>query len=235
MANISILIQKLNTLSWRISASLNLSPGIIMVGVIIGCKRMGLNPDNVATPIAASFGDLITLALLVCFSQWFYSFMGERTMDIMLWLVTLHKINQNTEESFFINIQISATYHSFWYSPGNKCTYNSLEFLLTELYPYVLYLADLFYLCLIPVWMTISSKHPASHILLYTGWEPIIAAMIISRYLRINSKLNSSWWHVQTVCLYIPCFLNLSQLEVSFSAKNPGCETRRFWSWRYRY
>eukprot|EP00064_Thunnus_orientalis_P005319 superscaffoldBa00000515_g5333 len=50
--------------------------GIIMVGVIIGSKRMGINPDNVATPMAASFGDLITLALLAGFSQWFYSFRG---------------------------------------------------------------------------------------------------------------------------------------------------------------
>lgn len=126
------LIQKLHILSWRISASLYLSPGIIMVGVIIGCKRMGLNPDNVATPIAASFGDLITLALLVCFSQWFYSFMGERTMDIMILLVTLHRINQDTEESFFINIKISATHHSFWYSPRNKCKYNLLDFFVVD-------------------------------------------------------------------------------------------------------
>lgn len=49
------------------------------MGVIFGSKRMGINPDNVATPIAASFGDLITLSLLACFSQWFYSFMGKRT------------------------------------------------------------------------------------------------------------------------------------------------------------
>lgn len=47
-----------------------------MVGVIIGSKRLGINPDNVATPMAASFGDLITLALLACFSQWFYSIIG---------------------------------------------------------------------------------------------------------------------------------------------------------------
>ncbi|KAM7396443.1 hypothetical protein PAMP_019480 [Pampus punctatissimus] len=46
----------------------SLLQGIIMVGVIIGSKRMGINPDNVATPIAASFGDLITLALLASFS-----------------------------------------------------------------------------------------------------------------------------------------------------------------------
>ncbi|XP_040019475.1 solute carrier family 41 member 2 isoform X3 [Gasterosteus aculeatus] len=102
----------------------SLLQGIIMVAVIIGSKRMGINPDNVATPMAASFGDLITLASLVCFSQWFYS--------------------------------------------------------LIDLYPHVLYLVDLLFLCLIPLWVVISSKHPASHILLRTGWEPIITAMVIS-------------------------------------------------------
>ncbi|KAM4573444.1 solute carrier family 41 member 2 [Odontesthes bonariensis] len=102
----------------------SLLQGVIVVGVIIGSKRLGINPDNVATPMAASFGDLITLALLACFSQWFYS--------------------------------------------------------LAELYPYVLYLVNLSYLCLIPVWVVVSSKHPASHILLRTGWEPIITAMVIS-------------------------------------------------------
>lgn len=50
-----------------------------MVGVIIGSKRLGVNPDNVATPMAASFGDLITLALLACFSQSFYSILGKKT------------------------------------------------------------------------------------------------------------------------------------------------------------
>lgn len=40
------------------------SPGMIMIGVIIGSRKIGINPDNVATPIAASLGDLITLALL---------------------------------------------------------------------------------------------------------------------------------------------------------------------------
>nr|XP_049580295.1 solute carrier family 41 member 2 isoform X3 [Syngnathus scovelli] len=103
---------------------LQLCLGIIMVGVIIVSKRTGINPDNVATPMAASFGDLITLALLACFSQWFYSFI--------------------------------------------------------DLYSYVLYLLDLLLLCLIPLWIVISSKHPASQLLLRTGWEPIITAMVIS-------------------------------------------------------
>lgn len=64
-----------------IFVSLLCLPGIIMVGVIIGSKRMGINPDNVATPMAASFGDLITLALLAGFSQWFYSFIGKQLWE----------------------------------------------------------------------------------------------------------------------------------------------------------
>ncbi|TRY69875.1 hypothetical protein DNTS_015339 [Danionella cerebrum] len=47
--------------------------GIIMVGVIVGSKKTGINPDNVATPIAASFGDLITLAILAWISQGLYN------------------------------------------------------------------------------------------------------------------------------------------------------------------
>ncbi|XP_038161501.1 solute carrier family 41 member 2 [Cyprinodon tularosa] len=102
----------------------SLLQGIVVVGVIMGSKRIGINPDNVATPLAGSFGDLITLALLASFSQWFYSIM--------------------------------------------------------DFYPHVLYLMDLLYMSLIPVWMMISSKHPASQILLRTGWEPLITAMVIS-------------------------------------------------------
>ncbi|XP_058675208.1 solute carrier family 41 member 1 [Ammospiza caudacuta] len=50
--------------------------GMIMIGVIIGSKKMGINPDNVATPIAASLGDLITLALLSGISWGLYKELG---------------------------------------------------------------------------------------------------------------------------------------------------------------
>lgn len=56
-----------------------LSIGIIMVGVIIVSKRTGINPDNVAAPIAASFGDLITLGLLAIISQRLFYCIGEKT------------------------------------------------------------------------------------------------------------------------------------------------------------
>lgn len=36
----------------------------VMVLVIFVCQRLRVNPDNVATPVAASLGDIITLALL---------------------------------------------------------------------------------------------------------------------------------------------------------------------------
>ena len=38
--------------------------GLVMVFVILLSRQCSINPDNVATPIAASLGDLITLALL---------------------------------------------------------------------------------------------------------------------------------------------------------------------------
>uniref|UniRef100_A0A671S9G1 Solute carrier family 41 member n=1 Tax=Sinocyclocheilus anshuiensis TaxID=1608454 RepID=A0A671S9G1_9TELE len=102
----------------------SLLQGIIMVGVIVGSKKTGINPDNVATPIAASFGDLITLAILA------------------------------------------------WISQG---LYNCLDS-----HPYVSSLVCAFFMCLTPLWMVISSKHPASRQLLYSGWEPVITAMFIS-------------------------------------------------------
>ncbi|KAJ8369680.1 hypothetical protein SKAU_G00097080 [Synaphobranchus kaupii] len=51
-----------------------LSLGLVMIGVIIGSRRVGINPDNVATPIAASLGDLITLSLLAGVSSALYQY-----------------------------------------------------------------------------------------------------------------------------------------------------------------
>jgi predicted permease len=47
--------------------------GLVMVLVIIVSRRCNINPDNVATPIAASLGDLTTLALL----SWIASLLFE--------------------------------------------------------------------------------------------------------------------------------------------------------------
>lgn len=50
-----------------------------MVAVIIGSRKFGINPDNVATPIAASLGDLITLSLLAGVSSLFFCHRGQRS------------------------------------------------------------------------------------------------------------------------------------------------------------
>lgn len=52
--------------------------GLVMIGVIIASRRVGINPDNVATPIAASLGDLITLSLLAGISTGLYKELGTQ-------------------------------------------------------------------------------------------------------------------------------------------------------------
>jgi len=47
--------------------------GVVMVLVIVMSRHFKVNPDNVATPIAASLGDLTTLSLLACISNSIFS------------------------------------------------------------------------------------------------------------------------------------------------------------------
>lgn len=51
----------------------SLALGLVMIGVVIGSRKCHVNPDNVATPIAASLGDLTTLALLALVASFLYS------------------------------------------------------------------------------------------------------------------------------------------------------------------
>ncbi|XP_018580759.2 solute carrier family 41 member 1-like isoform X1 [Scleropages formosus] len=53
-----------------------LSLGLVMAGVVIVSRKVGINPDNVATPIAASLGDLITLSLLAGVSSALFQYRG---------------------------------------------------------------------------------------------------------------------------------------------------------------
>ena len=48
-----------------------------MVGVVLLSRRCNINPDNVATPIAASLGDLTTLALLAGVACLLYKAIGK--------------------------------------------------------------------------------------------------------------------------------------------------------------
>uniref|UniRef100_A0AAY5ERL6 Solute carrier family 41 member n=1 Tax=Electrophorus electricus TaxID=8005 RepID=A0AAY5ERL6_ELEEL len=63
-----------------------LSARLVMVGVVTGSRKVGINPDNVATPIAASLGDFITLLLLAGVSRFFYHYRDFKTL---MWYVPL--------------------------------------------------------------------------------------------------------------------------------------------------
>ncbi|XP_007425245.1 solute carrier family 41 member 1 isoform X1 [Python bivittatus] len=58
--------------------------GLVMIGVIIGARKVGINPDNVATPIAASLGDLITLSLLAGISSTLFRYIDVRYLSPMI-------------------------------------------------------------------------------------------------------------------------------------------------------
>jgi len=47
--------------------------GSVMVGVVVLSRRCHINPDNVATPIAASLGDLTTISLLAVLAHGLFS------------------------------------------------------------------------------------------------------------------------------------------------------------------
>ncbi len=56
--------------------------GVIMSVVVILSRKCHINPDNVATPIAASLGDLTTLALLSGIAMLFYKAIGKIMIDL---------------------------------------------------------------------------------------------------------------------------------------------------------
>ncbi|XP_034028085.1 solute carrier family 41 member 1 isoform X1 [Thalassophryne amazonica] len=64
-----------------------LALGLVMIGVIIGSRKVGINPDNVATPIAASLGDLITLSLLAGVSSTLYNYIDMWYLSLLVCLV----------------------------------------------------------------------------------------------------------------------------------------------------
>jgi Divalent cation transporter. len=55
--------------------------GLITAAVIVFSRHCSINPDNVATPIAASLGDITSLALLSWISTVLYDAIGKFTVS----------------------------------------------------------------------------------------------------------------------------------------------------------
>ncbi|XP_059165541.1 solute carrier family 41 member 1-like isoform X2 [Physella acuta] len=98
--------------------------GSIMVIVVLISRFFKINPDNVATPIAASLGDLVTLGIL--------SWVG--------------------------NLLFAAIGKQVWLAP---CIIA-------------------FFLLLLPLWVVISVKNKYTDDVIYSGWTPVLSAMLIS-------------------------------------------------------
>lgn len=98
--------------------------GSVMVLVILLSRKCNINPDNVATPIAASLGDLTTLSLLAGISH-----------------LLFHSIEKQ-----------------LWLSPSIIVSF----------------------LLITPLWIWVSLKNKYTSEVIYSGWTPVISAMVIS-------------------------------------------------------
>ncbi|XP_064489079.1 solute carrier family 41 member 1-like [Ornithodoros turicata] len=108
-----------------ITASLaSLVLGGVMIAVVVSSKRCGVNPDNVAIPIAASLGDITTLGLLAFVSTCLLDFPGQ---DVWIPLLVVAALT-----------------------------------------------------LLLPVWIILAYKNKHTKDVLFSGWMPIISAMVIS-------------------------------------------------------
>lgn len=98
--------------------------GALMVIVILVSRKLKINPDNIATPIAASLGDLTTLSLLAGVSMLLYQAIGTQV----------------------------------WLAPTIIAVF----------------------LVLTPLWVYISVKNHYTNDVIYSGWTPVLSAMVIS-------------------------------------------------------
>eukprot|EP00052_Salpingoeca_macrocollata_P016489 m.132558 g.132558 ORF g.132558 m.132558 type:complete len:517 (-) comp20070_c0_seq1:46-1596(-) len=78
--------------------------GGVMCGIVTGSRYLKINPDNIATPIAASLGDLVTLSILVGFGLLLFMFLKQAPWACVFFIATflfgvlpcaLHRISKN--------------------------------------------------------------------------------------------------------------------------------------------
>jgi hypothetical protein len=60
--------------------------------IIIISKRLKINPDNIATPIASSLGDVITLAILAGVGTFLYIYSNSSTFHAQFYNYNLDKL-----------------------------------------------------------------------------------------------------------------------------------------------
>lgn len=63
--------------------------GTMMILVIVGSHKANIDPDNIASPVAASLGDMTTAALLAVIAHSIYSYSENQRMPYLALIITL--------------------------------------------------------------------------------------------------------------------------------------------------
>ena len=129
----------------------NLILGSIMCGTIILCRHYNVNPDNIATPIAASLGDVTTLVLLAYISHWLFEVISGPIKE------PVHITNPNVN----VIVHRGATMDM---TPGPEWVQDLILILL---------------LALIPLWGYLARTNPHTRNVIVTGWFPVCGAMLL--------------------------------------------------------
>jgi solute carrier family 41 len=56
-----------------------------MIAVILVTHRLRINPDNIATPLAASFGDVVSITVLANIANLLYAYHGKISHKLKFW------------------------------------------------------------------------------------------------------------------------------------------------------
>lgn len=133
----------------------NLILGTIMCLTIIICRKYAINPDNIATPIAASLGDVTTLILLAYISHWLYGIIASDSISPIP--STVFVSNQSFAHASRIGPQAETL-------NDNTLLQDSLLLLL---------------MTLIPLWAYLARTNPYTRNIIVTGWFPVCGAMLL--------------------------------------------------------
>ncbi|XP_063369983.1 solute carrier family 41 member 1 isoform X1 [Cydia amplana] len=122
----------------------------VLVMVIIGSHRFKVNPDNVATPLAASIGDIVSNSVLAVTAQYMYE---QIHIIPPKEEATGHEVQADVGPTEPVKIETS-----LWQPIVIICVYCSL----------------------LPVWVFIVYRNKHTKPVLTTGWTPVISALFIS-------------------------------------------------------
>uniref|UniRef100_A0A915CJ69 SLC41A/MgtE integral membrane domain-containing protein n=1 Tax=Parascaris univalens TaxID=6257 RepID=A0A915CJ69_PARUN len=84
--------------------------GMIMFGMVILAMRIGVNPDNITTPIAASLGDITALIIMICVGT-----------------LLLHVQHQFEAECVVLGVWLMAPFLFIWIASKDKSAVNILK------------------------------------------------------------------------------------------------------------